>query len=464
MNGFLNFLQTVGAFVVTLGVLVTIHELGHYWVARWCNVKVLRFSVGFGKPLRTWVRGADRTEWVLAAVPLGGYVKMLDEREGPVAPAELARAFNTQSVWKRIAIVLAGPAANLGLAVLLYWGLFMHGVPGLRPVMGTPPAATAAANAGIVANDVILSVGEVAVSTWQDARWELLKQAVRRDETPAVALHVLTDAGAKAERRLDLSKLTKADLDIDFLKMLGVERHRLQAPPEVARIHAGSVAEAAGLKAGDEFVSIDNVAVKSVEQAIDTIVRNPDKPLMLEVRRAGGDRMEHVQITPRALADKDGKVIGRLGADLRPVQRMLDKYRTVVSYGPVDALGQALAKTWDLSIFSLRMLGKMIVGDVSLKNLSGPITIADYAGQSAQLGWISFLVFLALVSISLGVLNLLPIPLLDGGHLLYYIVEVFKGSPVPEKVMEMGQRVGIAVLLVMMAFALFNDINRLISG
>lgn len=463
MSNFISLLQTLAAFVVTLGVLVTIHELGHYWVARWCGVKVLRFSVGFGKPLRTWVRGADRTEWVLAAVPLGGYVKMLDEREGPVPAAELPRAFNTQSVWKRIAIVLAGPVANLALAVLLYWGLFMYGVPGVRPVLGTPVVQSAAAKAGVTAGDIITGVGEVSLNTWQDARWELLKQAVRGGENSAVPVRVLTANDSPAVRLLDMSGLTKSDLDGDFLHVLGLTRQRLMAPPEIGRVVPGSPAERAGLKAGDEIAAIDNKAVESVEQAIATIRDRAGKAMILELRRPGG-KVEHIEVTAEVTTLKDGTTAGRIGAELRPVARAFAKYRTEVRYGPLDSLGQALAKTWDLSIFSLKMLGKMIVGDVSLKNLSGPITIADYAGQSAQLGWVSFLVFLALVSISLGVLNLLPIPLLDGGHLLYYIVEVFKGSPVPERVMEIGQRVGIALLLVMMAFALFNDINRLISG
>jgi regulator of sigma E protease len=388
---------------------------------------------------------------------------MLDEREGPVAEEERTRAFNTQTVWKRIAIVLAGPAANLGLAVLLYWGLFMHGVPGLRPVLGAPPAASAAAQAGVAAGDVIRVVGDVPVNTWQDARWELLKQAVRRGENTAVAVQVADAHDANRTRLIDMSRLTKEDLDGDFLRVLGLTRQRLVAPPEIGRLVAGAAAERAGLRASDEIVSVNNVAADSVDKAIQTIRANAGRPLVLEIRRADGVSL-HVQVTPDSHTEKDGAVVGRIGAELRPVARALEKYRTQVRHGPLDSLVHAVAKTWDLSLFTLRMLGKMIVGDVSLKNLSGPITIADYAGQSAQLGWVSFLVFLALVSISLGVLNLLPIPLLDGGHLLYYIVEIFKGSPVTERAMEIGQRVGIAVLLVMMVFALFNDINRLISG
>ena len=456
----INFLQTILAFAVALGVLVVIHELGHYWVARWCNVKVLRFSVGFGKPLRTWVRGADRTEWVLAAVPLGGYVKFLDEREAPVAAAELPRAFNRQTVWKRIAIVLAGPIANLLLAIALYWGLFMHGVPGVRPVVSAPVAATAAAKAGFAAGDTITSIGDEAVSNWQDARWVLLKRAVHRG---MVAVTVMTDAGDSAVRQLDMSRLTPADLDGDFLKTLGVARFQLKSPPEIGRITAGSAAERAGLQVGDEIVALNNVKLESVEQTIQIIRQHAGNPLIVEVRRGGAAALA-VPVTPDVVTDTDGSTIGRMGAVLQPLKHVMDKYRVEVRYGPVDSLGRAVAKTWDTSIFSLRMLGKMLVGEISLKNLSGPITIADYAGQSAQHGWISYLVFLALISISLGVLNLLPIPLLDGGHLMYYIVEIFKGAPVSDQVMEIGQRVGMGLLLLMMAIALFNDITRQISG
>jgi regulator of sigma E protease len=459
----MSLLYTVLAFVVALGVLVVIHELGHYWVARWCNVKVLRFSVGFGTPLRTWVRGADRTEWVLAAVPLGGYVKMLDEREGPVVAKELPRAFNRQNVWKRIAIVLAGPVANLLLAIALYWGLFMHGVPGIRPVVGAPVAATAAANAGFAEGDTITGVAGDAVSTWQDARWVLLKSAMQKG---IVAVQVMTDGGVPATRQMDVSKLTAADMDGDFLKTLGVTRFQLKVPPEVGRVMAGSAAERAGLKVGDVFVALNNVRVESVEQTIKIIQEHAGKPMIAEIRR-DGVVLPPLPITPDATKEADGRTdrtIGRIGAVLQSPRQAFEKYRVEVRYGPLEALVQAVMKTWDTSIFSLKMLGKMLVGEVSLKNLSGPITIADYAGQSAQHGWISYLVFLALISISLGVLNLLPIPLLDGGHLMYYIVEVFKGAPVSEQVMEIGQRVGISVLLLMMAFALYNDVNRLISG
>ncbi len=459
----MSFLYTVAAFVVALGVLVVVHELGHYWVARWCNVKVLRFSVGFGMPLRTWVRGADATEWVLAAVPLGGYVKMLDEREGPVAPAELSRAFNRQTVWKRIAIVIAGPLANLLLAVALYWGIFMHGVPGVRPVVGAPVVASASAKAGFAAGDTLLSIAGEKIGTWQDARWALLKSAVKRGQDGAVAVQVLSAKDEAATRDLDMSGLTAADLDGDFLKTLGMTRFQIKAPPEIARIMAGSAADRVGLAVGDEIVALNNTRIESVEQAIQLIREHPGKAMIMEIRRKGVV-VPSLHITPDAASEAGGLSIGRIGAVLQPLRQAFEKHRVIVHYGPLESLTQALSKTWDTSIFSLKMLGKMLMGEISLKNLSGPITIADYAGQSAQQGWIAYLVFLALISISLGVLNLLPIPLLDGGHLMYYIVEIFKGTPVSDQAMEIGQRVGMSVLLLMMAFALYNDVHRLISG
>ena len=450
----------LAAFVVALGPLVVIHELGHYWVARWCGVKVLRFSIGFGKPLLTWVRGTDRTEWVLAAVPLGGYVKMLDEREGTVAADELPRAFNRQNVWKRIAIVVAGPAANLLMAIFLYWILFVHGVPGIRPVVDTPMQATAAASAGFQKGDVIRSIDGEATLTWQEARWELLKHAVRKD---VVEIQTTADDGSAVVRRLDMSGLTAKDLDGDFIRALGLSRFQPRGVPEITALTPGGAAERAGLKVGDEILVIDNVRIESADQATSMIRARPGQAIIIEVRRNQAT-VSPMQVTPDKVADTDGRLIGRIGTALQPARQVFEKYRVNVSYGPVDSLGKAVPKTWDTSIFSLKMLGKMLIGQVSLKNLSGPITIADYAGQSAKLGWIPYLTFLAVISISLGVLNLLPIPLLDGGHLMYYIAEIFKGSPVSETTMEIGQRVGLGLLLLMMAFAIYNDVNRLISG
>jgi regulator of sigma E protease len=454
----MSFITTVVAFIVTLGLLIVIHELGHYYVARLCNVKVLRFSLGFGKPLWSRKRGRDQTEWAVAAFPLGGYVKMLDEREGPVDASEMHRAFNRQSVGRRFAIVLAGPLANFILAIVLYWILFMHGVPGLKPVIGPVPPQSAAAAAGFASGDTLQRIGDEPVATWQDARWILLQHAVKKER---VAIAVKTESGETRTRELDLSSTSADDLDGDFLRALGIARYSPPLAPVIGKLTSGGAAQQAGLKEGDEIVSVNNARVATWEDLVTLVRANPGKPLTVEVRRAEGAAT--LQVTPQVHTE-NGKPIGRVGAYPKTDPEAAAALTTVVSYGPLESVGKAIYKTWDTSAFSLKMLGKMIVGDVSLKNLSGPITIADYAGQSAQLGWVSFLLFLALISISLGVLNLLPIPLLDGGHLMYYVFEIFKGSPVSDKAIEIGQQLGMALLFVLMAFALYNDINRLISG
>ena len=456
----MTLINTILAFLVTLGLLIVVHELGHYFIARWCGVKVLRFSVGFGKPIWSRRFGADATEWVIAAFPLGGYVKMLDEREGEVDPREVDRAFNRQPVGRRFAIVLAGPVANFLLAIVLYWVLFMHGVPGIKPVVGQTPENTPAAVAGFKPGDTITRIGDDAVQTWQDARWILLQHAVKKNR---VLVATRSQSGEMAERELDLSRLTAADLDSDFLRTLGLARQQPALPPVIGNLVAGGVAERAGLKPGDEVAAINDRPTSSWEDVVNAVRAHPGREIVLQLRRDGAAARSPVALTPEVVTE-NGKPVGRIGAGPRIDRAALAEMSTVVKYGPLESVGKAIYKTWDTSVFSLQMLGKMIVGEVSLKNLSGPITIADYAGQSAQMGWVSYFLFLALVSISLGVLNLLPIPLLDGGHLMYYIFEVIKGSPVSDKAIEIGQHLGMALLFVLMAFALYNDINRLISG
>ncbi len=452
-------LHTVASFLVTVGLLVVVHELGHYAVARLAGVKILRFSVGFGRPL--WMRrlGPDRTEWVLAAFPLGGFVRMLDTREGDVHPAEAARAFDRQGVGKRIAIVLAGPAANFLAAFAIYWLLFVTGLPGLKPVVGDPPPATAAAAAGLANGDTLRAIGGEPVATWTDVRWLLLKEAVRGGR---VALEVEEPNGGHATRSLDMGVLTKDDLDRDFLGKLGLRAYAPRVPAVLGRVIPGGAGERAGLKEGDRIVAIGREAVSTWGRFTAIVRAAPGRPLELEVER-GGRRLALTAV-PEPTGEGASR-IGLLKVEPGPQARSeWDRMTTTVRHGPLEAVPRAAAKVWDLSAFSLRMLGKMLVGDVSWKNLSGPLTIADYAGQSAQLGWVSFAGFLALVSVSLGVLNLLPIPLLDGGHLVYYSAEIVKGSPVSERAMEIGQRVGLAILAGLTFFAFYNDINRLLTG
>ncbi|PWB57066.1 MAG: RIP metalloprotease RseP [Nitrosomonadales bacterium] len=454
----MSLLFTLAAFALALGVLIVVHEQGHYWVARWCGVKVLRFSIGFGKPLAVWKSGRDGTEWVLAAFPLGGYVKMLDEREGEVAPHELPRAFNRQPVWRRILIVAAGPVANFLLAIALYWFLFISGVPGVKPILGQPAPASPAALAGFQPGEVMTSIDGEAVVTWQDARWLLLRRVM---EKQGVRIETRNERGEIQFHILETASLTAEDLDGDFLEKLGLTHFRPLLRPVIGKLVPDGAGAKAGLQAGDEITAVNGQAVERWEDLVQWVRDHPERALSFEIRR--GKQLLTMQVRPAA-ATEQGKVVGKVGAAPQVDAELGRKLLTEVRYPPVQALGAALHKTWDTSVFSLNMLGRMVLGDVSLKNISGPITIADYAGQSAHMGWLPYLSFLALISISLGVLNLLPIPLLDGGHLMYYMAEILKGSPVSERAMEIGQQVGMALLMALMAFAFYNDINRLLSG
>jgi regulator of sigma E protease len=450
---------TLIAFIVALGLLIVFHEFGHFVVARLFDVKVLRFSVGFGAPLVVKRWGKDATEWAISAFPLGGYVKMLDEREGAVAPDELPRAFNRQTVWRRFAIVLAGPAANFLLAIVLYWALFIHGVPGLRPILGEISGATPAAQAEFERGETITRIGKEAVDTWDDVRWSVLKLV---GEQPRAEVEVKTESGNIAFRSLEIESLNSPEaLEGDILAKLGLTRFRPEVAPVVGEVIAGGAAQSAGLRAKDEIIAIDGVTIEKWSDVVERVRSSPEQSLSFAVLREGAEVT--LKITPERTLE-NGKPIGKMGAGPVVHRQAMERLFTEVRYGVVESLTRAFAKTWDTSAFTLKMLGRMLIGEVSWKNLSGPITIADYAGQTAQLGIVYYFGFLALISISLGVLNLLPIPLLDGGHLMYYTIEILKGSPVSERVMEIGQRIGIALLFTLMAFALFNDINRLLSS
>ena len=451
----MDILQKITAFVATLGVLIVFHEWGHYLIARWCGVRVVRFSVGFGKVLWSRRLGRDCTEWAISAVPLGGYVKMLDEREGAVGEQELHRAFNRQSVWRRIAIVVAGPLFNLLLAVLLFAGIYAAGVDGLRALVSAPAPETAAFAAGVQAGDEVIAVGDREVRSWQDLRWALLRQSGRQE----TSIDVRSADGKIDRRTLSLEGLASSDWEADFVTRLGLA---LQAPPlapVIGKVVPGSPAERAGLRPGDRIESIDGQAVERWDRLAAAIAARPDREIELVVVREGARDLARVMPESH---ERDGKRIGRIGVAPQVDPEAFAGLRTTVRYSPGEALLQGTTRTWDLSVFTVKMLARIVVGNASLKNISGPLTMADYAGQSAQLGLSSFAAYLALISISLGVLNLLPVPLLDGGHLMYYAVEVFKGRPVSERALEIGQQIGMAVLFALMGLALYNDLARLL--
>jgi regulator of sigma E protease len=453
-----SLLWYLGAFALALGILIVFHEMGHYLVARLVGIKVLRFSVGFGKPLLSRRFGADGTEWSLAAFPLGGYVKMLDEREGPVAAEELHRAFNRQSVGRRALVVVAGPVANLLLAVLIYWALFIHGVDEMRPILAAPPAATAAARAGVEDGELVRSVSGTPVTTLQDFRWQVMRQIV--DRQPAM-LEVINRRGDIAFRNLDTTAVDATELDADFTRILGLAPFRPKLKPVIGLVAIGSVAEEGGIKAGDEVTEIDGQPITHWNELAAAIRAAPGKPMRFVIQ--GDKGVREIRLVPKAETE-GGQTVGRIGIGVRDDPQVRAELMVEVRLQPVAALAKAVRQTWDTSVFSLRMIGRMMVGELSWRNISGPVTIADYAGQSARLGIDHYLKFLALISISLGVLNLLPIPILDGGHLLYYLVEVIKGGPLSERIMEIGQQIGLGLLVLLMAFAFYNDINRLIPG
>lgn len=446
----------IAAFVVTVCVLVAVHELGHYSVARLLNIKVLRFSIGFGRPL--WRRiGRNGTEFVLALIPLGGYVKMLDEREGPVPEEDRPFALNRQSVPKRAAVLAAGPAFNLAFAILAYWVVFVIGVPGLKPVLGEVPPDTPAAVAGLHAGDEILEVGGTRTSTWDGALLALLDEMLDDGRIP---MRVRTESGAERDVELavgDVEALTEPGA---LLPGLGLSVWSPPLPPRLGELTPGGAADRAGLRTGDLVLSANGEPIADWEAWRRFVRARPGETVQVQVERDG-------QVVDVALAigehDEEGTVVGRIdaaplpppdfGADLRAEQR----------YPPLEAGRVAVVKTWDMSVLTLRMFWKMLWGEVSVRNISGPINIAQFAEFSASSGLVPFLSFLAIVSVSLGLINLLPIPLLDGGQLLYLGIEALKGSPLSHRAELFGQQLGIALLLALMSIAFYNDIARLVE-
>ena len=452
----MNFIQTLLAFAVVLGVLVIVHELGHYLVARWCGVKVLRFSVGMGPVIWSRRFGQDQTEWAVSALPLGGYVKMLDAREddvGELTAQDLQREFTNQTVMKRIAIVLAGPVANFLLAILIFAGLYLHGVPEIVARVTLKPNSWAA-TAGLKSGDLITAVNTTELKTWSDLRWELM-QAVMDKRPAQLAILRPTAAGNQEILQLTLptTEMATADLDEHLMDKLGLDTAKPKA--KFSQIMPDGPAAKAGLQAGDEIVNINGVAVENGIEMVTRLQNSAGQTLTMDGIRAG--QAFSVQIKPEA--ERVGeRTVGRIRAQIDTSSELI----TVSENLPV-AIAKGIGKTWDTSAMTLSMLGKMIMGEASLKNITGPITIADYAGQTARTGAISFLSFMAFISISLGVMNLLPIPVLDGGHLLYYSLELLTGRPVSQRVSDIAQRAGVGILMVLMAVAIFNDIARLVS-
>lgn len=446
------------SFVVVLGVLIVVHEFGHYSVARWCGVKVLRFSVGFGKPIARYQSSPERTEWVLAAFPLGGYVKMLDEREAPVADFELHQAFNRQSLGKRSAIVAAGPVANFILAFFIYWACFWTGSLELLPVVAEPPSGSPAAQAKIYGGDRIHRVDGEPVRTWQEFRWALLSRAAEKSE---IVVESRTNDGRAHVHHLNVEVVARNAWEGDPLDQLGFQLFRPSFPAVIGKLVENGPAATAGLLPGDKILAIDGKNIADWHELVTIIRESTGAESLFKVSRA--DQTFDLRIAPQ-LSLEGGKSVGKIGVGVLVPAEARVEMRENVRYGFFESGVKAAREVWEKSEFSLVMLGKMLTGSVSWKNLSGPVTIADYAGQSAKMGWDTYLKFMALVSISLGVLNLLPVPVLDGGHLMYYMLEAINRGPLSEKFIDMGQRIGLALLFTLMAFAFFNDITRLFSG
>ncbi len=446
--------SSVLAFIVAISVLVAVHEYGHYIVGRWTGMKVLRYSIGFGTPI--WKRigaGEDRTEYCISAIPLGGYVRFLDSREGPVDPRDAGRAFDQRPIPARIAVLLAGPAFNLLFAVAAYWALFVYGIPTVKPAIGDVEPDSYAASAGLVPGDRIVAVGDVRTPDWESALVAMLDQMTDDGRVP---LRLAAPGGGERVAVIDVgeerARLTEPGLLFDGLGFMP-----WQPPVTIAAVTEGGRAAAAGLEAGDRLLAIDGEPIRRTSDVAAAVAPRPEESMRIEFERHG--RIRTLDVVTAA-DETDGAVRGLLGVTVSADWGDLAYLR---KYGIVESVGRATERMWASTLFTVRMLGRMVTGDVSIKNISGPINIAQFAGASAQAGISNFLGFLAIVSISLGVLNLLPVPILDGGQIVYQLVEWIKGSPLSERAQVLGQQVGIFALLLLMSFAFYNDIARILG-
>ncbi len=448
-----NLIVVIPAFIFTIALLVAIHEYGHFWVARKLNVKVLRFSIGFGTPLFRFIGVKDNTEFVLASIPLGGYVKMLDEREGDVAEDELPRAFNRQSVYKRFAIVLAGPFVNFIFAIFAFWLMFVIGIQGVKPVMGNLSTDSIAWQSGLRSGDRIVSVDGDETPTLSSVYEQLLEAFIER-KSVVVKL---------SDQRNITFRLDQLDNSLEPSKLQSIIGLSLKLPVEeviINEVTIDSPAAVAGMLSGDQVVAINGQPIDHWRDLVRSVIDKPGVKIVIEVLRNGQTLQLPVTI---GSVNKGSQTIGRIGVRPKSVTPLPESMYVMHQYGVFTAFIKGIEKTWDLSVLTLKMLGRIVIGDASIKNISGPITIAEVAGHSAQMGFDSFLRFLAIVSLSLGVINLLPIPMLDGGHLLFYLVEMVKGSPVSDTVQEIGLKIGITLLVMLMSIALYNDFTRILN-
>ena len=451
-----GFLTSVFSFLVAIALLVAVHEWGHYIVARMVGVKVLRFSIGFGRPLWMTRYGQDQTEFCLSSIPIGGYVKLLDERDCAVTLKDQDRAINRQSIPARIAILFAGPGMNFLFAILAYWCMFVAGVPGIKPVVGEVDPQSVADRAGLVAGDQVIRIGERTISTWEGAILAMLDSLLADGDIP------LQVAGEDGQERLVILRTAGEESSLtepgQLFNGLGFQPWSPDLPPVVDEITPDGPADRAGLRSGDEVIEADGMAIESWPGWVEFVRARPNQRVETSVLRDGERVKLFIEIGE---IESDGERVGRIGASVRVPEDLYAGLRAEQRYGLIEAWPAAISKTWEMVALTVRMVASMVTGGVSVKNISGPINIAQYAGYSASIGVVQFLSFLAIVSISLGILNLLPIPLLDGGQIFYQLLEAVKGSPLSERAQMIGQQMGVFFLLLLMSFAFYNDLSRI---